>query len=252
MTADGPCRTLGTRLHVRVRRYAAVGGGRGARRPNEGLAGGATSPTARPRRGLVVAADAAAPRRAPPPRAPVPRTRRARHRHARRVHARRAAAAVPREARRRRRDRRGRPAHAQRGRRRVPRRRHRSVRALGRADLLHGLGRRARARRPPHPALPATSSASRSASTSATAPARSSAASRTTSRRSTSSSRTASRASSRTASSSSGTAVVLFLLDWRLALATLRRPAADGRSRPRGSGRARTARIGACGSGSGW
>ena len=89
-------------------------------------------------------------------------------------------------------------------RRRIPRRRRRRVRAVGRADLLHRLGRRARARRPSASSSSTTSSASRSATTSGTGPARSSAGSRTTSRRSTSSSRTASRASSRTRSSSSG------------------------------------------------
>ena len=95
------------------------------------------------------------------------------------------------------------------------------------------------------------SSASRSATTSATAPARSSAASRTTSRRSTCSSPTASRASSRTRSLLVGTAVVLFLLDWRLALATLvvlPLMAARDRVVPH---RARTARTAACASGSG-
>ncbi len=72
----------------------------------EGLAGG-QPPLGRPRRsgrGLVVAKDAAPARRARPPRPSVPRPNGARRRHARRLHARRAPPAVSREARGRRRD----------------------------------------------------------------------------------------------------------------------------------------------------
>ena len=96
-----------------------------------------------------MAEDEAAARRARSPRPPVPGPNRARRRHPRRVHDRRAPPAVPRQARSRRRDLRGRSRDAHRGRRRIRPRRPGCLRALGSADVLHGLGGRARPRRPP-------------------------------------------------------------------------------------------------------
>ena len=100
-----------------------------------------------------MAPDAEANPRSSPPRASLPHSLRAGRRDAGRLHDRRPASALSVEDRHRRRDRRAEPQNAQPRRRCLPRRRCRRVRSLGRADLPHRLGRRTRARRPPHPAL---------------------------------------------------------------------------------------------------
>ena len=100
-----------------------------------------------------MAADAPSAPRPGSPRKAVQGSNRAGRRHARGVHGRRAPAAVSLQARRRRRDHRGEPRDAEPRRRRVHRRGNRGLRAVERADLLHGLGRGARARRSADSAL---------------------------------------------------------------------------------------------------
>ena len=104
-------------------------------------------------------ADAASARRAGAPRGALQGAERACRCHPRGVHGGRARPAVPREGRHRRRHQGGRPPDTERRRRRFRHRRDRGVRALGVADVLHGVGRGARARRPAHPALPTSPAA---------------------------------------------------------------------------------------------
>ena len=134
--------------------------------------------------------------------------------------ARRAASAVPGEARGRRGHPAGRSPPPERDRRRVPRRGHRRVRPLGRADLLHGLGRRAGARGPPHPALrPSPASLARLLRAEPHGRDRQPNHER---RRGARPARHGRHLEPRPElARPRGTVVVLFLLDWRLALATL-------------------------------